>query len=437
MKVALKYGSEESFNIKRQTDYAVKGITKVCKKIGPRQPGSPEELRAQKWFEKDMKNYCEETSIEEFTVHRHGFMGFIPFTVACGVVSVFVNWFSSPIAAFVLCILAFVPLLFEFLMYKEFDDFLFPKQTSHNMIANRKPTGETKQRIIMIGHSDSQYEWTINYLIGGLQAKLFVEIPAVVGLVIQTVVALFSIIMGAVEGTNAAAKDIETVHTLFLVLFIVSIVFIPFELSFLFFQSWTKSVPGASDNLSGCYVAMGTVKALDKAGVRFENTEVTVICSGSEEAGLRGAKAYAKKHEQELKDVPTIVVALDTFRDLETMAVYDRDLSGTVQHHKGTKELVHDACANCGFDVKYESIYIGGCDAAAFTQRKIPATGFAAMDPAPPRYYHTRLDTPENLRPEAIEAGIEIMVEACCMFDKYGAEGVTEDFAGFEDIEDM
>lgn len=424
MKIALEYS--DKFDIKRQTEYAIKGITKVCNKIGPRKPGSPEELHAQKWFEKDMKNYCEETKIEEFTLHRQGFMGFIPFTVCCGVTSVFVNWFASPIIALVLCILAFVPLIFEFLMYKQFDDFLFPKQTSHNMVAIRKPTGEVKKRIIMIGHSDSQFEWTINYLIGGLQAKLLVEVPAVVGLVIQTFIALIAVIVGAVNGGTFAAKDIPAAHTLFVVFFVISIIFIPFELSFLFFQSWTKSVPGASDNLSGCYVGMGTIKALAEADVRFENTEVVMICSGSEEAGLRGAKAYAKAHEQELKEIPTAVVAMDTFRDLETMAVYDRDLSGTLKHHKGVKELVHDACANCGYDVKYESIYIGACDAAAFTQRGIPATGFAAMDPAPPRYYHTRLDNPENLRADAIEVGIEVMLETLCMFDKNGAEGVTD-----------
>lgn len=285
-------------------------------------------------------------------------MGFIPFTVACGIASVFVNWFASPIAALILCICAFVPLFFEFLMYKEFDDFLFTKQTSHNMIAVRKPKGEVKQRIVMVGHSDSQFEWTLNYLIGGLQAKLFVEIPAVVGLIVQTVFALVCII----AGKGGAAVNIQSARWFFILFFVISCVFIPFEFAFLFFQSWTKSVPGASDNLSGCYVGM---------------------------------------------------------------AVYHRDLSGTLQHHDGTKVLVHDACANCGFDVKYESIYIGGSDAASFTQRGIPATGFAAMDPAPPRYYHTRLDTPENLRPEAIKAGIEIMIEACCMFDKDGIDGLT------------
>lgn len=419
MKTAFEYSKD--FDIDRQVEYAVKGITKVCRRIGPRKPGSPEEYRAQQWFQKDMKNYCEETRIEEFTLHRQGFMGFIPFTVACGIASVFVNWFASPIAALILCICAFVPLFFEFLMYKEFDDFLFPKQTSHNMIAVRKPKGEVKQRIVMVGHSDSQFEWTLNYLIGGLQAKLFVEIPAVVGLIVQTVFALVCII----AGKGGAAVNIQSARWFFILFFVISCVFIPFEFAFLFFQSWTKSVPGASDNLSGCYVGMAVVKALDEAKVRFENTEVVVICSGSEEAGLRGSKAYAKAHEKELKEIPTCVVALDTFRDLETMAVYHRDLSGTLQHHAGTKVLVHDACANCGFDVKYESIYIGGSDAASFTQRGIPATGFAAMDPAPPRYYHTRLDTPENLRPEAIKAGIEIMIEACCMFDKDGIDGLT------------
>lgn len=416
MKIALEYAPAEKYDLERQTDYSVKGITKICKKIGPRKPGSPEEHRAQQWMEKDMKNYCDKTEIESFTLHRQGFMGFIPFTVCCGVASVFLNWFVSPIAAFIICILAFVPLILEFLMYKEFDDFLFPKQTSHNMIATKSPKGETKQRIILIGHSDSQFEWPINLALGGLQAKLFVEIPAVVGLVIQTIFALVCIIVGK----GAAASDIEKTKWFFLLFFIVSIVFIPFEISFIFFQSWTKSVPGASDNLSGCFVGMSTIKALSEAGVEFENTEIRMICSGSEEAGLRGSKAYAKAHEEELKDIPTAVIAIDTFRDLEDMAVYDRDLSGTVQHDWGVKNLVKNAAANCGFDLPFASIYIGACDAAAFTQRKIKATGFAAMNPDPPRYYHTRLDTPENLRPEAITAGIEILIEALCMYDKEG-----------------
>jgi hypothetical protein len=414
MKIANEYGG--NINIQENADFSVKQITDICDNIGPRKPGSPEELKAQKFMEEDLKPISDKTEIESFTLHRQGFMGFIPFTVCMGVAAVFVNWFAKPLVAFIMCILAFVPLVLEFVMYKEFDDFLFPKQTSHNLIATKSPKGETKQRIVLVGHSDSQFEWPINLLLGGLKAKLFVEVPAVVGLVITTI---FSLVCTFVA-KGAAANTIQSARWFFVLFFVVGIIFIPFEVSFIFFQSWTKSVPGASDNLSGCYVGIGTLKALREAGVELEQTEVRVICSGSEEAGLRGAKAYAKVHEKELKEIPTVVIGLDTFRDLEYIAVYDRDLSGTLQHDWGAKYLVKNAAENCGYDLKFESIYIGACDAAAFEQRGIPSTGFAAMDPAPADYYHTRLDTPENLRPEAIAAAIEITAEAVCMFDKQG-----------------
>ncbi|MBR3149783.1 MAG: M28 family peptidase [Eubacterium sp.] len=414
MKIANEYAP--SFDTKSNTDFSVEQITDICNNIGPRKPGSPEELKAQKFMQQTLDKISDKTEIEDFTLHRQGFMGFIPFTVCMGVASVFVNWFGKPLIAFIMCILAFVPLILEFLMYKEFDDFLFPKQTSHNLIATRAPLGETKQRILLVGHSDSQFEWPINLLLGGLKAKLLVEVPAVVGLVIQTIFALVC----AIVGKGGAAGDITSATWFFKLFFIVSIIFIPFEISFIFFQSWTKSVPGASDNLSGCYVGIGTLKAMREAGVDLNQTEIRVICSGSEEAGLRGAKAYAKAHEKELKDIPTVAIGLDTFRDLEYIAVYDRDLSGTLQHDWGAKYLVKNAAANCGYDLKFESIYIGACDAAAFEQRGIPSTGFAAMDPAPADYYHTRKDNPENLRPEAIEAAIEIMIETVCMYDKEG-----------------
>lgn len=404
MKTALEYS--KNFDVKKLSKFSVKGITRICNEIGPRQPGSPEELKAQELMAKEMKKYCDDVKLEEFKVHRQAFMGFIPFTVACAVASVFVNRFASPVVALILVILGAIPLLLEFLMYKQFIDPLFKGHPSHNMIATRKASGETKKRFIIVGHADSQYEWTLNYLLGGIGMKI-VLIPAVVGLVADLIVAILAIAFP--EAT-----------TLNLIGFIVGCVFIPFQLGFLLFQNPFKSVPGANDNLTGCYVAMSVAKAMAETDTRFENTDIVVICSGSEEAGLRGAKAYVKAHEKELKDIETVCVACDTFRDLETMAVYDRDMSGTVRHDWGVKHLVQDAGKNCGYDLKFESVYIGASDAAAFTQRGIKSTGFAAMDPTPPRYYHTRLDDVDMLVEDAIGAGIEIMIEAACMYDKDG-----------------
>ena len=413
MKTALEYSN--SFDIKRLSKYAVKNITRICNEIGPRKPGSPEELKAQELMAKDLKNYCDDVQIEEFKVHRQAFMGFIPFTVACAIASVFTYAFVNPVISLILVILGFIPLLLEFVMYKQFIDPLFIGHPSHNVIAKRAPKGELKKRFIIVGHADSQFEWTLNYLLGGVGMKI-VLIPAVVGLVADLIIAIIGIICA---GTNGALEAVEP-RWLMILGFVVGCIFIPFQLGFLFFQSYTKSVPGANDNLTGCYVGMAVAKAMADTDTRLENTELVVICSGSEEAGLRGAKAYVKAHEKELKEVETCVIGADTFRDLDTMAVYDRDLSGTLQHHWGAKHLVQNAGKNCGYDLKFESIYIGACDAAAFTQKGIPATGFAAMDPTPPRYYHTRLDNADALVPEAIEAGIEVMLEAACMYDKEG-----------------
>ncbi|MBQ8014838.1 MAG: M20/M25/M40 family metallo-hydrolase [Clostridia bacterium] len=413
MKIASEYSA--AFDVRKLSRYAVKNITRICNEIGPRKPGSPEELKAQELMAKDLKNSCEKVEIEEFKVHRQAFMGFIPFTVACAIASVFTYAFVTPIVSVILVVLGFIPLILEFLMYKQFIDPLFPSLPSHNVIAKRAPKGETKKRIILVGHADSQFEWTLNYWLGGVGMKL-VLIPAVVGLVADLIVGIIGIIFA---GTNGALEAAEP-RWLMILGFVVGCIFIPFQLAFLLFQNPFKSVPGANDNLTGCYVGMAVAKAMEDTDTRLENTELVVICSGSEESGLRGAKAYAKAHESELKDIETCVIGLDTFRDLDTIAVYDRDLSGTVKHHWGAKNLVKNAGKNCGYELKFESIYLGACDAAAFTQKGIPATGFAAMDPTPPRYYHTRLDNADNLDEKAIAAGIEIMLETVCMYDKEG-----------------
>ena len=46
-------------------------------------------------------------------------------------------------------------------------------------------------------------------------------------------------------------------------------------------------------------------------GITLENTEVGVILSGSEEAGLRGSKAWCEAHKGEFDDVPTIILSYD------------------------------------------------------------------------------------------------------------------------------
>ena len=144
--------------------------------------------------------------------------------------------------------------------------------------------------------------------------------------------------------------------------------------------------------------------------------------AGGEEAGLRGSKAWAKAHADEIKNdgVETIFIALDTIREIDFMAIYDKDMTGMVKNDKRVANLLQDAAKEVGHDVPIKAIELGSTDAAAASQAGIPASAFTAMDPSPARYYHTRLDTEENLDPKTLETGLKIALEAAFMFDEKG-----------------
>ena len=138
------------------------------------------------------------------------------------------------------------------------------------------------------------------------------------------------------------------------------------------------------------------------------------------EAGLRGAKAFCKAHKDELGDVETVFVGLDTIRDYDYMAIYSRDLTGTVKNDESACALVKEAAKQNGLDMPYKSVFFGATDAAAVTQSGMKAVSIAAMDPAPARYYHTRLDTADNLDIKTIEAVLGVALETAFLFDEKG-----------------
>jgi len=396
-------------------DYEIRRLLEL---YGPRAPGSEAEWRAQQDMAAQMKPWADTVETEGFPVHRQAFMGFIPFTVLLSIAASVLFWLDYAAIGLGLVVLAAIPMVLEFVMYKQFIDPLFKAYPSHNIVARRKAAMERpRKRIYLIGHADSQYEWTLNYLLGGAKMKL-VLIPAVVGMIACGIACAVKLVTLDVLGL----ANQGFLFWLFTIAGIALFCMVPMQIGFLFFQSRRKSVPGANDNLTGCYVAMSVIREMARRGVRFPDTEVVVLLTGSEEAGLRGAKAYIRRHKEELLDpnVLTAAIGLDTFRDLKDIAIYNRDMSGTVKHDPRMQMLMHAAGTAYGMDLPSASIYIGACDAAAFTQAGVPSTGFAAMDPTPPKYYHTRLDNADMLVPEAIRVGAEITYQTVELFAAKG-----------------
>lgn len=397
--------------LREMTNYSVRGIKKVCKTAGPRASGSENELNAQNMMAEDLKASCDSVKVEPFEVHPGAFLGWILTDAIMMIAAIVLFFFGLSYISLALSALSLIFAIVEFLLYKKMLDPFFPKKTSHNVIAVRKPKGEVKRRIIFSGHSDSANEWRFTYY-GG--SKLLIPIIGLsfVGILLGLVLNIWAIAAG--NGFSPAESGVLNVMRY------VFLAWIPILFVALFFEDKKRPVMGANDNLTGCYISMAVVKYMQEHDIRFDNTEVWVVLTGSEEAGLRGAKAFCKEHKDELSDVETVFVGIDTIRDYDFMAIYSRDLTGTVKNDESACALVKQAAQNTGIDMPYKSVFFGATDAAAVTQAGMKAVSIASMDPTPARYYHTRLDTEDNLDAKTIEAILGVALETAFLFDEKG-----------------
>lgn len=403
-------------------NYTARSIKKVCKEIGPRFAGSEAEKKSIDYMEEDLRTCCDEVGRDEFPVHPMAFLGWVPLSVVLMTVSSLlffaVAFFGLAYQLlFVSTALIAISLFFiitEFLFYKETLDPFFKKKTSHNAYGYRKASGETKRRIIFCGHADSSMEWRFTYW-GGSKFVIFITGGSLVGVVASLVCNIFVIVKSILNPefiASTAADIISYVLLAFVAIFLASSLF----------YDKKRIVEGANDNLTGCFTSIAMLKYLQDHDIRFENTEVWALCSGSEEIGLRGTKAFCEKHGKDLSDVETVFVAVDTVRDFDFMAIYNKDMTGIVTNDAEACKLVQEGGKIAGYDIPFKTVSLGATDAAAVSKSKygMKATAFAAMDPSPARYYHTRLDNHENLDLKTIEAGIDICLETMFLYDEKG-----------------
>ena len=72
--------------------------------------------------------------------------------------------------------------------------------------------------------------------------------------------------------------------------------------------------------------------------------KVVALITDGEEAGLRGAKAFAKKHYKEYVEsgVETSVLCVDTLTDLDYLNVYNRDMTALCP--KPSRQAMRSSC---------------------------------------------------------------------------------------------
>ena len=399
--------------IKKKDQYAkyiVKEITHICKNLPKRGPGSEGEKQACEYMAGILRTDCgcDRVKIESFTEHPGSFFGWIYFAVTFALISAaVVHW--APIVTVVLNILSFAIAILQFGLYKKLMDPFFKKKTGHNVTAIKSCKGEVKRRIFFNGHVDAAWEWPVNYLLGGVGFETH-AIIGFGGLAYYMVVGIIACVKYAAVG-SLPAGGVKAAA-------LWGLLFVPFWLGLYFMWNRKKIVDGANDNLTGCYMGIALMKALQDEGVDLEDTEVGVIITGSEEAGLRGAKAWAEAHKGEFQDVPTFIYSYDTIHDPKFLMTNYRNLNGTVRTDKEVGDLFMEAAEALGIHcLKGMVPPMGGAtDDAAFTQGGFRATGITGLNHKLEDYYHTRRDTYDNMNEQGIGDCFAVSAKVLEMF---------------------
>lgn len=392
--------------------YMVKEITHICTKIEKRDPGSIGEKKACEYMAKALKEDCgcERADVESFKENPRSFFGWLFFTLTF-VLAAIVLYFFSPVVSVILIVLGLLLALLQFGLYFKTIDKVFPEKTGHNVTAIKKCTGKTKRRIIFNGHPDAAWEWPVNYALGGVGFEAH-AIIGFAGAFYYLILAIIQLIQNGSVGADPSTSLGKAG--------LIGLIFVPFLIGLYFMVNYRRVVDGANDNLSGCYMGIALLKALKDEGIEFENTELGVVLTGSEEAGLRGAKAWCEAHKDEFSDVPTFIYSYDTIHDPKFLMVNYRDLNGTVKADKDASDLFMEAADELNIQCRKGMVPpLGGAtDSAAFAQAGMRAAGITGLNHKLESYYHTRRDSYDNMNLDGLANCFAATVKVLEKFDE-------------------
>ncbi len=368
----------------------IEQISHICRRLPPRSPGSAGEREAAAYMAGVLRKDCgcSNTTLDPFRVHPASFYGYCMISGILDSLSC-LGFFLHPafsLAAGCLSLLLFV---FFFVLYLPILDPFFPAKESVNVTAVRPCSGETRRRVFLSGHIDAAWEFTLNYHFGGVVFEI-PNVMALIGVLFNIAVSVCAL-CGAGAWTETAARW--------------GILFLPFYAAVGMTFNPKRVVDGANDNLTGCFMGIILLREMERRGIRLENTEVGVILTGSEEAGLRGATAWCRKHGNDCRDVPTCIISFDTIHDPQYLMVNEKDLNGTVKADAVLSRVflkaAEEVSVPCGKG--RVPLFGGATDSAAFTQGGFRSVGITGLNHRLEDYYHTRRDSADNLDAVGLE----------------------------------
>ncbi|HEY9053588.1 MAG TPA: M28 family peptidase, partial [Rectinemataceae bacterium] len=346
---------------KERAEAALELTRKVVEAFGPRLAGSQACGRAAEYILKEAKPFADKAEIERFDVHPGAFLGFIKVLVVFYAFAA-AGLAFAPLASAALSTLGMAILVFGFFLYREMLDPFFPRKEGRNVIAVLEPEGKAEVQLVLSGHHDSAH--IFNFYVDKPELysrRVYAGIGSVVALWLASIAVW--IISGLALGTPVFGFDL--LRGLVALAFLGALVLV---LPLWGFAS-DEGTPGAGDNMAASAIALEIFKEFTKrraAGNGLKRTRLVFASFDAEEAGLRGARAFAKRRKAEFASIPTYGYNMDCIYALSDLRILGSDLNDFVKLDPGAALRLSALAKEEGVDAPTAPLAFltGGTDAA-------------------------------------------------------------------------
>jgi len=385
---------------------ALKFTGNIIDECGPRLAGTEACRRSADIIKREMDRHCDCTAIEEFEMHPRAMLGFICVSAVSFIVSSVFLFFGCLIPAAAGYTFGVVISVCQFVFYLQVFDRFYEKKKGYNVYGVIEPAAEVRQQIIISGHHDSAY--VFNFF---AKFPRLYRIRLILGLIpinVSFFLVWTWVIMNYVFDAIPGFADIFRYGAIASFVFVVPLVFFLGK----------KGTPGAGDNMIATAIALKIAELFKRAGKKghpaLKHTRLVILSFDAEESGLRGAKAFAKKHRAELQAIPAYNFNMDSIYDVDKIKFLVSDINGTVKLSGNMAERCVEIARRQGFSARTLRMPFGGggTDAAELAKAGVNATTLIAMPVSIERdvvVYHTLDDTVDHVHPETVEAVLKIL----------------------------
>lgn len=405
----------EKLQANRMAKRALGLVSDLIEKHGPRLSGSEACLETAEELASELRPLCDRTEVETFSLHPNAFLGWIKLMVIVYPVALLAFWFSITPLAILLAVGAILIMVFQFFLYKELIDPLYPKAEGRNVYGVIEPEGEVKQTVVYSGHHDSAR--VFNFFMDKphlYMVRVGIGIGAYIALALLSVAALI------VQIIRGKFFLFTFTSPFFLVWAIILTIALPWVFKLWQFAS-DEGTPGAGDNLIAS--AMGVELAAyfnqrREEGTPLKNTRLVLASFDGEEAGLRGARAFFQRHQydSEVLSSESWNFNVDCPYNAKDLFFLTSDINGSVQLSQEMASQCVALAKEMGFEAFSQPIAFltGGTDAAEAAKVGVKATTLMAMpwgNSERAAAYHTPNDVVEAIEPLAVEVALSIAIK--------------------------